>query len=165
MLRDTSRTVFLVLSVVVTSIAPAAAQTAGCEVPGGMKKEQKIPCIRAGNILLDQPTLTAEQLTNGPQFDSAQPEKSRFAYFTDADTIHCYFRPHYAFAQVPGDSMKFQCWHMTGDGAFYSRQGEAIRVDDVKVVVKSDSSGAKEASLYPRGDAQNEHEIKADRVK
>ena len=165
MLRDTSRRVFLVLSVVVTSIATAAAQTAGCEVPDGMKKEQKLPCIRAGNILLDQPTLTAEQLTNGPQFDSAQPEKSRFAYFTDADTIHCYFRPHYAFVKVPGDSMKFQCWHLTEDGGFYSPKGEVLNVGDVKVVVKTDKSGEKEASLYPRDDAKNEHEIKADRVK
>ena len=165
MLRDTSRRVFLVLSVVVTSIATAAAQTAGCEVPDGMKKDQKLPCIRAGNILLDQPTLTAEQLANGPQFDSAQPEKSRFAYFTDADTIHCYFRPHYAFVKVPGDSMKFQCWHLTEDGGFYSPKGEVLNVGDVKVVVKTDKSGEKEASLYPRDDAKNEHEIKADRVK
>jgi len=133
MLRVTSRRVFLVLSVVVTSIATAAAQTAGCEVPDGMKKDQKLPCIRAGNILLDQPTLTAEQLTNGPQFDSAQPEKSRFAYFTDADTIHCYFRPHYAFVKVPGDSMKFQCWHLTEDGGFYSPKGEVLNVGDVRL--------------------------------
>ena len=165
MSRDMARKLCFALSVLVIAVANGVAETSSCEVPDGMKKEQKLPCIRASSILLDQPVLTAEQLANGPDFDGAQPDKSRFAYFTDADTIHCYFRPHYAFAQVPGDSMKFQCWHMTGDGAFYSRQGEAIRVDDVKVVVKSDGSGAKEASLYPRSDAQNEHEIKADRVK
>src|ERR1700722_5007638 len=116
MLRDTSRRVFLVLSVALTSIATAAAQTSGCEVPDGMKKEQKLPCIRAGSILLDQPALSPMQLVNGPDFDAADPAKSRFAYFTAADTIACYFRPHYAFQQVPGDSKKFQCWHMTADG-------------------------------------------------
>ena len=89
-----------------------------------MTKEQKLPCIRAGSIMLDQPTLTSVELAKGPDFDPAQPEKSRFAYFTADDTIACYFRPHYAFAKVPGDSMKFQCWHMTPDGGFYNKKGE-----------------------------------------
>jgi hypothetical protein len=158
------RSVF-VLSVVLIAVAGGVAQTHGCEAPAGMTKEQKLPCIRAASILLDQPTLTATQLANGPDFDAAEPEKGRFAYFTADDTITCYFRPHYAFAKVPGDSMKFQCWHMTADGAFYNRKGETIRVDDVKVVVENDKSGEKSASLYPRNDDKNEHEIKADRFK
>jgi len=158
------RSVF-VLSVVLIAVAGGVSQTNGCEVPAGMTKEQKLPCIRAASILLDQPTLTATKLANGPDFDAAEPEKNRFAYFTADDTVTCYFRPHYAFAKVPGDSMKFQCWHMTADGAFYSRKGETIRVDDVKVVVENDKSGEKSASLYPRNDDKNEHEIKADRFK
>ena len=155
---------FLMLSMGV-SVAVGAAQTHGCEVPDGMTKEQKLPCVRASSILLDQPSLTADQMAKGPDFDAAAPEKSRFAYFTGDDTIACYFRPHYAFAKVPGDSMKFQCWHMTGDGAFYSSKGEPIRVDDVKVVVEKDKSGENLASLYARNDDKNEHEIKADHFK
>ena len=155
------RSVF-VLSVVLIAVAGGVAQTHGCEAPAGMTKEQKLPCIRAASILLDQPTLTATQLANGPDFDAAEPEKSRFAYFTADDTITCYFRPHYAFAKVPGDSMKFQCWHMTADGAFYGRKGETIRVDDVKVVVENDKSGEKWRHSIRRNDDKNEHEIKAD---
>ena len=153
------------LCAIVIGLAPGWAQTQGCEVPKGMTKDQKLPCIRAGRILLDQPTLTPEQLGNGPDFDSANPDKSRYSYFTGNDTISCYFRPHYAFVAVPGDSMKFQCWHMTPDGAFYSKKGEPIRVDDVKVVVEKDKSGERSASLYARNDDKNENEIKADRFK
>jgi len=146
-------------------VATGAAQTHGCEVPDGMTKELKLLCVRASSVLLDQPVLTADQLAKGPDFDAAEPEKSRFAYFTGEDTIACYFRPHYAFAKVPGDSMKFQCWHRSADGAFYSRKGEPIRVDDVKVVVEKDKSGEKSASLYASHDDKNEHEIKADHFK
>jgi hypothetical protein len=130
-----------------------------------MTKEQKLPCIKAGTIMLDQPTLTPTQLVNGPDYDAAQPEKSRYLYFTNDDTIACYFRPHYAFVKVPGDSMKFQCWHMTADGGFYSPKGDVIKVDDVKVVVTPDKSGEKVAHVYARSDTQNEHEIKPDHVK
>ena len=146
-------------------VATGAAQTHGCEVPDGMTKQQKLPCVRASSVLLDQPLLTADQLTKGPDFDAAEPEKTRFAYFTGDDTISCYFRPHYAFAKVPGDSMKFQCWHRSAGGAFYNRKGEPVRVDDVKVVVEKDKSGEKSASLYARNDDKNEHEIKADHFK
>ncbi|HXJ88587.1 MAG TPA: hypothetical protein VMS18_17335 [Candidatus Binatia bacterium] len=157
--------IFLFLWVIVIGFAPVWAQTQGCEVPKGMTKDQKLPCVRTASILLDQPTLTPEQLAKGPDFDSANPDQSRFAYFTGNDTISCYFRPHYAFVAVPGDSMKFQCWHMTPDGAFYGKNGEPIRVDDVKVVIEKDKSGERSASLYARNDDKNEHEIKADRFK
>ena len=137
-----------------------------CEVPDNMTKEQKLPCVRAASILLDQPTLTPTQLANGPDFDAAQPDKSRFAYFTDADSVACYFRPHYAFVKVPGVSMKFQCWHMTADGGFYSPQG---RNHSGRRRQGGESRPTKPARkprhLYPRDDAQNEHEIKADHFK
>ena len=155
----------LMHSVIVLIASRGFAQASGCEVPDGMTQAQKIPCIRAASIMLDQPALTAVQVSNGPGFNAMQPEKSRFEYFTDSDSIGCYFRPHYAFVKVPGDSRKFQCWHMTQDGAFYSPKGETTRVADVKVVVQKDKSGDKEAKLYARDDASNEHPIKADHFK
>jgi hypothetical protein len=159
------RKLILSASVVLITITTGNAQNQGCDVPDGMTKAQKIPCIKAAGILLDQPTLTAAQLTNGPDYDPAQPDKTRYLYFTDADTIACYFRPHYAFVSVPGDSMKFQCWHMAAAGGFYSPSGDIIPVTDVKVVIKPDNSGEKVAHLYAKDDAQNQHEIKADHVK
>jgi hypothetical protein len=155
----------LVTSIILIAVGTSNAQTQGCDVPKGMSKAQKLPCVKAAGMLLDQPTLTPTQLANGPDYDAAQPDQSRYAYFTEADTIACYFRPHYAFVDVPGDSMKFQCWHMTPDGAFYSPKGEVIHVTDVKVVVKPDKSGQKAASLYSSDDAQNQHELKVDHVK
>jgi hypothetical protein len=147
------------------AISTGIAQTHGCDVPDGMTKAQKLPCLQAGSVLLDQPALTPDQLAKGPDFDPAQPESSRFNYFTADDTIACYFRPHYAFAKVPGDSMKFQCWHMTPDGGFYNNKGQTIRADAVKVVIGKDKSGEKVASLYPADDQGNQHEIKADHFK
>ena len=159
------RSVFLIA--ILLMMIPAsrnAAQTPGCTVSDSAKPEEKLPCIRAGSIQLDQPTLTQAQLENGPDFNVIDPVKSRFAYFTPSDTVKCYFRPHYAFVKVPGDSMKFQCWHMD-DGGFYGRSGEDIKVDDVKVVIDKDKDGEKQASLYPSNDNNNQHEIKADRFK
>jgi hypothetical protein len=143
----------------------AAAQSNVCEVSDQMTKGQKLPCVRAGRIMLDQPTLTPAQITNGPDFDPAQPEKSRFAYFTEADNVFCYFRPHYAFMSIKGESMKFQCWHMNSDGAFYSPKGEIIRIDSPKVIIENGKSNEKSASLFAGSDANNEHEIKVDHFK
>jgi hypothetical protein len=155
----------LALSVALVTVAAGGAQTGGCLVSDGMTAQQKLSCMGAAGIRLDQPALTPTQLANGPDFNTAELEKSRFSYFTADSTIACYFRPHYAFAKVPGDSMKFQCWHMTPDGSFFSPAGEAIRVNDVKVVIGKDKDGGKKASLYPRDDDKNEHEIKADHFK
>jgi hypothetical protein len=146
-------------------VGSTPAQTNTCQVPDHMKKDQKLPCVRAGSFMVDQPALTVAQLSNGPDFNAAEPEKSRFAYFTAADNILCYFRPHYAFMSVKGDSMKFQCWHMTADGAFYSPAGEIIRVESAKVVIETDKNGEKKASLFAGNDANNVHEIKADHFK
>jgi hypothetical protein len=115
--------------------------------------------------MLDQLSLTVVQLSNGPDFNAAEPEKSRFAYFTAADDVVCYFRPHYVFMSVKGDSMKFQCWHMTADGAFYGPAGETIRIESVKVVIQPDKNGEKTASLSVGNDTNNEHAIKADHLK
>jgi len=140
---------FLALAILPAVAVSAFAQTpqsSGCDVPDDMKNEQKLPCLKASSILVEQPTLTMAQLTNGPDFDAAQPDATRFKYFTDADTIRCYFRPHYAFQKVPGDSMKFQCWQMTADGGFFSKKGQTISVNGVRVVISSDKSGEKSAA-------------------
>jgi len=153
------------ISLMLFAATSAAAQTNVCEVPDQMTKEQKIPCVRAGRIMVDQPALTAAQLANGPDFDATEADKSRFAYFTEADNIFCYFRPHYAFMKIKGDSMKFQCWHMTADGAFYTPKGDLIRLESVKVVIDTSKDGEKSASLFASSDSKNEHEIKVDHFK
>jgi hypothetical protein len=142
---------------------PAHAQV--CSVSDDMKEEQKLACVRAAGMMLDQTALSALQLGNGQDFDPSQPEKSRFAYFTEADSINCYFRPHYAFKRVKGDSMKFQCWHMTSDGAFFTPKGDTVRPDGVKVVIQPGKDGEKSAALYDSGDKNNEQPIKVDHFK
>ena len=158
------RSVFSILLVLAFARATAA-QSNSCQVPDQMTKEQKLPCVRAGHFLLDQPALTPAQVSNGPDFNPAESDKSRFAYFTAADNILCYFRPHYAFARVKGDSMKFQCWHMTSDGAIYGTKGDILRFNSVKVVIKTDKNGENSASLFDAADANNEHPIQADHFK
>lgn len=141
------------------------AQNPGCSVPDNMTKDQKLPCLKAGSVMLEQPTLSDAQIQNGPDFDPAQPEARRFSYFTADDTIGCYFRPHYAFSKVPGDSMKFQCWHMTPEGAFYDAKGRSVQADQVSVVIAKDRSGQKSASLFAVDGGGSQHEIKADHFK
>ncbi len=155
----------ILISCFLIACASAAAQSNVCEVSDQMKAEEKLPCVRGGRIMLDQPTLTPAQITNGPDFDPAEPEKSRFAYFTEADNIFCYFRPHYAFMSIKGESMKFQCWHLNSDGALFSPKGDIIHLDTVKVVIDDGKTGEKSASLYAGNDANNEHPIKVDHFK
>jgi hypothetical protein len=155
----------ILISCFLVACTSATAQTNVCEVPDQMKAEQKLPCVRAGRIMLEQPTLTPAQITNGPDFDPAEPEKSRFAYFTEADNIFCYFRPHYAFMSIKGESMKFQCWHLNSDGALFSPKGDIIHLDTVKVVIDDGKTGEKSASLYAGNDANNEHPMKVDHFK
>jgi hypothetical protein len=143
----------------------APASSSACEVPERMTTDQKILCVRAATFALDQPTLSPAQVTNGPDFDPSQPDKSRFLFFTEADNVNCYFRPHYAFMKIKGDSMKFQCWHLAADGSFYSHKGEPIHADAVKVVIATGKDGEKSASLFPADDTSNQHEIKADHFK
>jgi hypothetical protein len=54
---------------------------------------------------------------------------------------------------------------MTPQGGFYSKKGDPLQVTDVKVVISTDKSGEKSASLFPNDDAGNQHEIKADHFK
>lgn len=54
---------------------------------------------------------------------------------------------------------------MTPDGGFYNSKGETLSATDVKVVIEKDKNGDKKASLYPRDDNNNEHEIKAEHFK
>jgi len=154
------------LTVFVLTGAICAAQTTGCEVPDSPTAQQKLSCVGAATLMLDQPKLNSTQITNGPGFNPAKPELNQFSSFTADSMLTCYFRPHYAFAKVPGDSMKFQCWHMTPNGGFYNKKGEVIPADDdVKVVIENGKSGDKSASLYPRNDTSNQHELKAEHLK
>jgi hypothetical protein len=92
------------------ALSSSFAQSNGCRVPENMTKDQKLPCLKAGVVMLGQPTLTAAQIQNGPDFDPADLGPNHYSWFTAGDAIGCHFRPHYAFSKVPGDSMKFQCW-------------------------------------------------------
>jgi hypothetical protein len=154
----------LAISIVLGGAAAAAAGE--CPVPKGMKKDQKIPCVRAAAMAMTQPTLTLDQLTNGPGFDSADPVKSRWAYFTGADSVACYLRPHYAFKSVKGQSLKFQCWQMNAaDHTFFSTKGAPLTTGEVKVVLRKNSGGENRGDLFARSDTANAKEIKADRIK
>jgi hypothetical protein len=155
------------IATLVLLIAGAFARAQGnvCTVPDQMTKEQKLPCVKAGKFMVDQPTLTAEQLANGPDFDAAAADKTRFKYFTNDDNVLCYFRPHYAFMKVKGDSMKFQCWHMVGRGIFYGTNGEQIAVDGVRVVVKPAKDGEPSVTLYASNDTNNQNDLKVDHFK
>lgn len=146
------------------SVATAAAEPTACEVPDRLTRNGKALCVRAASILLPQPRLTAVQIANGPDFDPVHPDQSRFEYFTETDSISCYFRPNYAFDHVKSYSLKFQCWQMTPDGAFFGHDGEHIAVQHPKVMIAPNADGRKSASLMT-GDGGNAHEVEPDRVK
>src|SRR5262249_33111813 len=99
-----TRAIEMLLRLAVTAcfvnVTAAAAEPNTCEVPNGLTKNGKALCVRAAGTLLPQPRLTPVQIANGPDFDPAHPDQSRFAYFTDADMLSCYFRPRYAFDRV-----------------------------------------------------------------
>jgi hypothetical protein len=159
-----SQVVLLALGFVLTSrLSPVFAD--GCVVSPQMGQGQKMPCLRESHVMLDQPTLTLEQLTKGPDFDPADPVKSRFLYVTPNDTLTCYFRPHFAFIRDKGQSLKFLCWQMAGPNAFFDRTGNKIDVDDVKVVISKDPGGESRAHLFAKSDSANANEIKADSFK
>src|SRR5262249_12136212 len=144
------------------SVTAAAAEPTRCEVPERLTRSGKGLCVRAASLLLPQPRLTPVQIANGPDFDAVHPDRSRFAYFTAADTISCYFRPRDAVDRVKSYSLKFQCWHMTPDGAFFSRDGERIAVPRPKVVITSGEDGRKAGSLLVAGASGDTHEIEPD---
>src|SRR4029453_1048953 len=135
-----SQVVLLVLGLVLTAPAPPAAAD-GCVVSPQMSQSQKAPCMRESHVMLEQPTLTIEQITKGPDFDPSDPVKSRFAYFTPNDTLTCYFRPHFAFIRDKGQSLKFLCWQMDGPSAFFDRTGTKVDVNDARAVGTKDRVG------------------------
>jgi hypothetical protein len=139
--------------------------SADCQVPKQMTKSQKLPCVQAAGTAIDQPTVSAEQLQNGQDFNAADPAGSRFAYFTADDDVTCFFRPHYAFKSVPGKSLKFQCWHMTPARTFFDEKGASLTPPDVKVVIAKNKDGENRAHLYDKSDTANANEIDADRFK
>jgi hypothetical protein len=155
----------LAAALVLAVLIPTSTVAAECVVPDRMSEGQKLPCLRESSPLLDQPMLTLEQIAKGPDFDASNPTGSRFAYFTPADTVTCYFRPHFAFLRDKGQTEKFLCWHLNGPSAFFDRTGQKIDVDDVKVVLRKDEAGESRAALFPRDDSANAHEIRADQFK
>jgi hypothetical protein len=76
------------------ALSSALAQSSGCNVPENMTKDQKLPCLRVSAVTVNQPTLTAAQIQNGPDFDAADPGSNHFSWFTADNTISCYFRLH-----------------------------------------------------------------------
>ena len=155
-----------VVALAIALFTPAIARAADeCVVPDRMSTGQKLPCVRESSPMLEQPTLTVEQVAKGPEFDAANPSGSRFAYFTPTDTVTCYFRPHFAFLRDRGQTPKFLCWQLDGTGAFYDRTGQKIPVDDVKVVVRKGPGGEERSALFAKNDSANAQEIKADQFK
>ena len=151
-----------VLAAIILLVSPVRSVAGGtCDVPSGMTIREKLPCVSASTVLLEQPSLTIEQLAKGPDFDAADPVKSRFAYFTPEDTITCYFRPFFAFLPDKGRTPKFLCWQLDSSGRFFDLAGQTIELDDAKVVAGKGGRGA----LYARSDTANAHEIKADLFK
>jgi hypothetical protein len=140
------------------------AAAAECEIPRNMTKEQKEPCVRGANLMRDQPTLTMEQLGNGPDFNGGDPA-FEFLYFTAEDNPTCYFRPHYAFKAVKGKSLKFQCWQLAADRHLLDEKGQPVAITDIKVVLEENSGGENRAHLYAKTDTTNQNEIDADRFK
>ena len=105
---------FLRVTCVVLAVWSAAhaavAEGASCAVTDKDKltTQQQLECVKNATLLLPQPTLTAEQVTMGPDFVAGDDSK-RFLYFTADDQPVCFFKPHYAYSKVPGVSLKFRC--------------------------------------------------------
>jgi hypothetical protein len=155
----------MLATVAMLPVAQAAA-AAECDIPRKMTKAQKAPCVRGASLMREQPALTLEQLAKGPDFDAADPNATRFRYFTAADNPTCYFRPHYAFKAVQGKSIKFQCWQLDADRRLLDEDtGAVIPTTDVKIVLEQNSGGEDRAHLYARSDTANADEIDADRFK
>lgn len=152
----------VVLATVVLLLSASTVSANGtCDVPGELTPEQKLKCLAASSAMLEQPTLTIEQIENGPGFDPADQAGSRHLYFTRDETLTCYFRPFFAFARDKGQSPKFLCWVLDPRRALVDRAGRAIEVDQMKVVVRKGHGGA----LFARSDTANAHPIDADQVK
>ena len=67
------------VALAIALLTPAIARAADkCVVPDRMSTGQKLPCVRESSPMLDQPTLTIEQVAKGPEFDAANPSGSRF---------------------------------------------------------------------------------------
>lgn len=154
-----------VLTIAAVLVAANVASAGECQIPRRMTKEQKLPCVSGANLMRDQPTLTMEQLTKGPDFNAADPVASKYLYFTADDTPLCYFRPHYAFKSVKGNSLKFQCWQLNSSHLLDEDNGSPIGITEVKVVLEENSGGEDRAHLYAKDDATNAKEIDADRFK
>jgi hypothetical protein len=148
-------------TVVLLLSASTASANGSCDVPDELTREQKLRCLAVSGAMLEQPTLTLEQLQKGPGFDPADPAGSRHLYFTRDDTLTCYFRPYFAFIRDKGQSPKFLCWVLDPARGLIDRKGRKIDVRDVKVVVRKGHGG----ELSARSDPDDAHRLEADQVK
>ena len=66
----------IALSIAFVTLAPTIALAAdGCLVPDHMTRGQKAPCVRESSPLLDQPSLTLEQIAQGTGLRRGQPRR------------------------------------------------------------------------------------------
>jgi hypothetical protein len=150
--------------ILLACLGAAASATAGpCAAPDTMTAAQQRECVKQAAIALAQPTLTLEQVANGPDF-STDPAK-RYLYFTGADQPICFFKPHYAFSKVPGVSLKFRCWQQDVNRAFLDTKGVPVDAPKVAVPLEANSEGEKRGRLMAVAPDGTQTRIRADELK
>ncbi len=118
-----------------------------CPLPDELDEQDKVECVKRARILLPQPRLGLSQVAKGPDFDPGDPRGSRHRYFEPSDDVLCYFRPHYAFKRIPGQSLKFQCWRLADDRRFQGRDGRPMSIDGPRIEIRKASNGENRARL------------------
>jgi len=147
--------------------AYATAEGASCAAPDKDKltTQQQLECVKNATLLLPQPTLTAEQVTMGPDFVAGDDSK-RFLYFTADDQPVCFFKPHYAFSKVPGVSLKFRCWPMNAERSFLGKDGKPLKVTGtISVVLDTNKDGEKRGQLVDVQASGEQVKLKPDELK
>lgn len=151
------------LAATIPLILASAAHTApgACNVPDDLDEAGKRECVKRARILLPQPRLSLTQIQKGPDFDPKNPQGSRHRYFEPSDDVLCYFRPHYAFKRVQGQSLKFHCWRLTEDRRFLDPEGSAMNIDGPRIEIRESGNGEKEANIVDSSGKRR----KPDRIK
>ncbi len=147
--------------------AHAVAEGASCAVPDKDKltTQQQLECVKNATLVLPQPTLTAEQVTMGPDFVAGDDSK-RFLYFTADDQPICFFKPHYAYSKVPGVSLKFRCWPMNAERGFLGRDGKPLAITGTtSVVLDTNKDGEKRGQLVDVQANGEQKKLKPDELK
>jgi hypothetical protein len=132
-----------------------------CPLPDDLTEADKLECVKRARIFVPQPSLAPDQVVKGPDFDPLDPQGSRHRYFEESDDVLCYFRPHYAFKQVRGRSLKFHCWRLTEDRQFQSKAGAPMLIQQPRIEIRPTSKGEKRARIV---DAEGKRH-RPDRIK